>query len=858
MQTIEERYISAKRALFHKVYDFLNERQREAVFTVNGPLLVLAGAGSGKTTVLVRRIAFLIRYGNAYFSDYVPYGTDEVSVRELEEALQLPASEIEAHILPRFSSGACEPYRILAITFTNKAANEIKERLAKMFPEDETTATDIWTGTFHSVCVRILRRHGELMGYRAGFTIYDADDTKKTMLAAMQRCNIDEKLLPVKGVINAISRAKDKMLSPDAFSMEAGQDFRMKQVARVYEAYQQILRESNALDFDDIIMQTVLLLKNHKDVREAYQQRFRYVCVDEFQDTNVAQLQLTALLSGFYQNLMVVGDDDQSIYKFRGATIENILTFDRTFPSAKVIKLEQNYRSTQTILDAANAVISHNAGRKGKTLWTAQGEGSKIRCILCDDQNTEARQVVDVVTRAVAKKEATYRDFAVLYRTNAQANSIEKAFARSAVPYRVLGGTRFTDRKEIRDAVAYLQLINNHDDNVRLARIINEPRRGLGAKTLDAIAQIALEEICSQFAVIQNVEKYAALSRSRATLEQFAGMIEELTRAASEMTLDVLFDWMLDRTGYRQMLVDAGPEEAERLENLDEFKSGILEYMKENEQPTLTGFLEETALVADVDRYDETADAVVMMTIHSAKGLEFPVVFLPGMEDGLFPGMQTITAGDAEMEEERRLAYVAITRAKRELYVLHTRSRLLYGQTTYNPLSRFISEIPSALIESYGDDNEDGGFGAFRGGRGSGYGGYGSGYGGFGRSVYGSRGAEAPVSQKRTYYSESAQGTSRAPYGGGTSRPTPVRVMPQKQPPAFGTEKITVGKPLAAKKPQAARESFAPGDRVRHPTFGEGEILTVNPMGADTHYEIMFDTAGTKKLMATYAKLTKA
>ena len=844
MPTIEERYHAAKRALFNKVYSSLNERQREAVFTVNKPLLVLAGAGSGKTTVLVRRIAFIIRYGNAYFSEYLPWNADEATVRELEDAIALPSEEIEAHILPRFSSNACEPYRILAITFTNKAANEMKERLNKMFPEDESVSADIVTGTFHSVCMRILRQHGERLGYRSGVTIYDTDDSKKAVLAAMQRCRIDEKMLPVKGVMNAISRAKDRLMTPDDFAMEAGQDFRQKQIARIYEEYQLFLRESNALDFDDIIMQTVFLLKKFPEIRENYQRRFKYVCVDEFQDTNVAQLQLTALLSGYYNNLMVVGDDDQSIYKFRGATIENILTFDKLYPDAKVIKLEQNYRSTQNILDAANAVIAHNVGRKGKSLWTGGEVGSKLHLRLCDDQNAEAREIVDTVTRAVSKQEATYRDFAVLYRTNAQAQSIEKAFARSAVPYRVLGGTRFSDRKEIRDAVAYLQLISNHDDNMRLRRIINEPRRGLGNKTLEAIETIAAEQNCSQFEVIRRAREFPALDRSKATLLQFAGMIEELTDAAGRVPLDVLFDMVMDRSGYRQMWVAAGEAEAERLENLDEFKSGIIEYMEENEAPTLYGFLEETALVADVDRYDETADAVVMMTIHSAKGLEFPIVFLPGMEDGLFPGMQNITAGDAEMEEERRLAYVAITRAKKELYLLHTRNRLLYGQTMYNPVSRFVSEIPEALVEKpeetenpFGMRRQVTGIGSYAT---SSYGGFGGGYGARG-SVYGARGAEAPVSQKRTYYSESAQ---RTPIGRST--------------PSVSGERITVGKPIFEKKSASATAQFAAGDRVKHLTFGTGDVISVKPMGADVLYEIVFDKVGTKKLMATYAKLKKA
>ncbi|MBQ7392390.1 MAG: UvrD-helicase domain-containing protein, partial [Clostridia bacterium] len=689
---------------------------------------------------------------------------------------------------------------------------------------EEHTATDIWAGTFHSICVRILRQHGERMGYRPGFTIYDADDTKKAMLAAMKRLNIDEKLLSVKTVVNAVSHAKDKLLSPDAFALEAGQDYRQKQVARVYEEYQRYLRESNALDFDDIIMQTVLLLRRHPEICEAYQRRFRYVCVDEFQDTNVAQMQLTILLTNpATRNLMVVGDDDQSIYRFRGATIENILAFDKTFPDAKIIKLEQNYRSTGNILDAANAVISNNRGRKGKTLWTSSGAGSKIRLKLCDDQNMEARYLVDTVSRAVAKKEATYRDFAILYRTNAQSQSIEKAFARAAVPYRVLGGTRFTDRKEIRDVVAYLQLISNHDDNTRLARIINEPRRKIGAKTLETIALIAAEQECSQFSVIERADSFVALKNSATTLLNFAGIINDLSHLAQSTPLDALFDLMLEKTGYRQMLVAAGPEEAERLENLDEFKSGILEYMQDNDEPSLTGFLEETALVANVDRYDETADAVVMMTVHSAKGLEFPVVFLPGMEEGLFPGMQTITEGQTEMEEERRLAYVAITRAKKELYILHTRNRLLYGQTMYNPVSRFVSEIPESLIEKLDEGQannvriQQNRYGEYTYGQ---YGIYGNNY-------------NAPVQQKRTYYSESATRTTASPSFGKT---------------------VTPARPTAS---NTTREVFAPGDRVKHLNFGEGEILSVKSMGADTLYEIMFDTVGTKKLMATYAKLKK-
>lgn len=822
MTELETRYTNAKRALFDAAYADLNDRQREAVFTVNGPLLVLAGAGSGKTTVLVRRIAFIIRYGNAYYGNRLPKDLTEDRVAGMEAAAKLPRGEIEP-LLAEYAEFPCEPYRVLAITFTNKAANEIKARLERMFPESPECAADIWSGTFHSVCVRILRRHGELMGYRPNFTIYDTDDGKKAFLEAMKRVGIDEKLLPVKGVMNLVSRAKDNLLTPEEYAMEAKDDFRLKQVARVWAAYQDILRESNALDFDDIIAQTVRLLRNHADVRELYQKRFQYVCVDEYQDTNPAQFELTSLLAGGYGNLMVVGDDDQSIYRFRGATIRNILSFDKEFPNAKVVKLEQNYRSTQNILDAANAVIAKNDSRMGKTLWTAQGAGERLHCILCEDQNAEARRVVDVVTKKVARGEARYRDFAVLYRMNAQSQSLEKALARSAVPYRILGGTRFSDREEIRDAVAYLQLIANHDDNLRLGRIINKPARKIGAKTLEAVALIAEEVGCSQFEVIENADRYAALGSAKTALANFANVIHTLTEDADTLSMDVFFDRVLDLTGYRQMWIAKGEPEAERLDNLDEFKSQIIEYMQENEEPTLAGFLEETALVADVDRYDESADAVVLMTIHSAKGLEFPVVLLPGMEEGIFPSGQTIEGGAAELEEERRLAYVAFTRAKRELYLFHTSMRLLYGRTCVNPLSRFVSEIPSELMEIEEPPKEqlaaNGGFRAW--------------------------GTVSPSAHRpRTYYHDDSY-TDKPSYGGSV----------EKKPATYGG--MTLGTSTYGTKPKPAAELYATGTRVRHATFGEGEIISVKPMGADTLYEIMFDRAGTKKLMASYAKLRK-
>ena len=700
MTNLHDRYLTAKRALFEKAYSELNSEQRKAVFCVDGPLLILAGAGSGKTTVLVKRIAFIIKYGNAYASDYVPFDIAEPDVLRLENALDLPKEEI-IPLLDQFAQSPCAPWRMLAITFTNKAAGEIRSRINTQLGSDDI-AGEIWSGTFHSVCLRILRVHGESIGYSAGFSIYDQDDSKKAIATCMKDLDIDVKSLPVKSVQTTISRAKDRMLTPEMFYAEAGNDYRLKQIARIYDAYQKKLITSNALDFDDIIMQTVTLLRKFPDVREYYQNRFRYVCVDEYQDTNEAQFALTALLSGGHGNIMVVGDDDQSIYRFRGATIENILNFDKTFPSAKIIRLEQNYRSTQNILDAANAVIRNNTGRKGKTLWTNAGEGEKIRVKKVFDHNEEARYIADKISKLVSEGRE-FRDFALLYRNNAQSSTIERTFAKSGIPYRIVGGVRFADRKEIKDIIAYLQLIQNHSDDERLIRIINEPKRKIGDKTIEGVRAIARELGCSMFKVIENAESYVALSKSADKLTEFADLINYFTSLVDKTTLETLINQILDKSGYRQMLINAGEAERDRLENLEEFLTGAIEYESKyvddgSYKNALEGFMEETSLVADVDRYDETADAVVLMTAHSAKGLEFPYVFLPGMEEGLFPSMQSITATNAEVEEERRLAYVAITRAKKELFILHTNKRMLYGRTQFNPESSFLKEINEELI----------------------------------------------------------------------------------------------------------------------------------------------------------------
>ncbi len=801
-----ERYLRAKRKLFDKYYSTLNAPQREAVFTANGSLLVLAGAGSGKTTVLVRRIVYLIKYGNAYYSEYIPHDITDADVSVLEAAETLPPETLEPLLL-RFAASPCKPWQMLAITFTNKAANEIKNRLAAAIgnPDD---AKNIWAGTFHSICMRILRSYGDRMGYTDGFTVYDTDDSKKAVASAMKSLNISEKTLPIKSVMAEISRSKDNLITPQEYEVMVGDDYRRKQIARVYKKYAELLMASNAVDFDDIIMQTVLLLRRDDEVREYYQNKFKYVSVDEFQDTNHAQFELTCLLAGGCKNIMVVGDDDQSIYKFRGAVIENILGFDRHFENTKVIKLEQNYRSTSVILDAANSVIAKNAYRKGKKLWTDRDGGSKITLKQCDDQNTEARYLCDKINELVADGHGIYRDCAILYRTNAQSNIIERTFAKSGIPYRMLGGLRFNDRKEIRDVVAYLQFIVNPADSERMKRIINEPKRAIGSTTVEGVVALAAENSMSVFEVLRNANKFVALSRAASKLRDFADMIASLRDLLyTDISLEAFVNTVLDRTGYRQMLIAGGEEERDRLENVEEFVSGIIEYENnaQNDNPTLVGFLEENTLVSDVDKYDEDADAVVMMTIHSAKGLEFPIVFLPGMEDGLFPGLQTMTAGEAEMEEERRLAYVAITRAKNKLYMTHTKNRMLYGRTSCNPISRFVGEIPEEDIEremppqrSYGDYN----------------------------SSYGYSNTRIP----RTYINERQ------------STPT------QQKKNLFGGDSNT-----SPKGDLTLRE----GDRVRHITFGEGEILSAKPMGADVLYEVVFDKVGTKKLMGTFARLKK-
>lgn len=783
-------FISVKKELFNKLYDNLNKEQREAVLTVNGPLLVLAGAGTGKTTVLVNRIAHIIRFGNAYDSEIIPDGMTLERLSELKGALGLSKEEI-ADVLSEFITDPCPPWAMLCITFTNKAANEMKERLASVIGQEY--ASQIWAGTFHSVCAKLLRKYADSLGYNSNFTIYDTDDSKRVILSCIKELNFDEKALSPKSVLGAISALKNKLKTPSMFHSEIGSDFKGNQIASIYTLYQKKLISSNALDFDDIIMQTVSLLTENDEARAYCQRKFKYVSVDEFQDTNYAQLRLVELLSGGYRNLMVVGDDDQSIYKFRGATIENILNFDKEYPDAAVIRLEQNYRSTRVILDAANAVISNNSSRHDKALRTDREGGSKIVVKKCDTQNHESKFIINKIMDMMIRERRKYGDFAVLYRTNAQAQNLEQYFVRSGVPHKVIGGQRFYERKEIKDVMSYLALINNRNDDLRLKRIINEPKRKIGEKTVSDIEYLAQLHGVSMMQVMSEASKYPQICKSAQKLTEFVGLIDELTELSSNEPLSELFEQTISRSGYRAMLLDGGEEEADRLNNVQELVSTAIEFEKQRgNEATLNAYLEDVALITDVDSLSSDGTAVTLMTIHSAKGLEFPVVFIPGFEEGIFPGNQSMISED-EIEEERRLAYVAITRAKDSLFCVHAKERLLYGKTTYNSVSRFVQEIPEECVD----------------------------------------GSEEEASVR-------------------TDGHNSVRYRKQ------AVSKEFFSRPAVTAAPPRTFDKFSAGDRVLHVVFGEGTVLSAKEIGTDILYEIAFDDRGTKKLMATYAKLKKA
>ena len=692
-QELEQRFLTARKTYIEKCFSRMNPMQLEAVLTTQGPLLLLAGAGSGKTTVLINRIANLIRFGCAADSDELPPEVTQEDVLFLEQEISALREENRARADALCAMHPAAPWSIIAITFTNKAANELKERLTAMLGPE---ANDVRAMTFHSACCRILRREIERIGYDRSFTIYDTADSERVIKEILRDRNLDEKIFPPRTVLGMISKAKDQMAGPTAFAADVGDDYRLKRIAELYDEYQKRLRASNAVDFDDIILLTVQILQEFEDVRDYYQRKFRYVLIDEYQDTNHLQYLLASLLAGRYENICVVGDDDQSIYRFRGATIRNILDFEKEYSGAKVIRLEQNYRSTQSILDAANAVISHNRGRKGKKLWTNNGAGENILFYEAFNESDEASFVANnILTESRGRN---FKDFAILYRTNAQSNAMEYAFKRSGIPYRIIGGTRFFDRAEVKDMLAYLWVISNRADDLRLKRIINQPPRGIGAKTVETIERLCAASGKPLYSVISDPFSYPAMERAAQKLMNFSVLIEECAELSETLPLPDFYEELLIRTGYVQMLEEKDElENRTKLENVRELKSSIVNYVEHTDEPSLSGFLEEIALYTDIEQYDRDADAVVMMTMHSAKGLEFPNVYVVGAEEGLFPGIRSI--GDPEeMEEERRLCYVAITRAKKRLTLTCAKQRMLYGRTTVNRPTRFIDEIPPELI----------------------------------------------------------------------------------------------------------------------------------------------------------------
>ncbi len=790
-------WLKLRQQVMERDFSRMNSRQKEAVFATEGPVLVLAGAGSGKTTVLINRIAGIIKYGNAYHSEELSGELTEEDMASCRAYVK-DGTPLSGMTQARLSAAACPPWRVMAITFTNKAAGELKERLCAMLGDQ---GNDVWAATFHSTCARILRRDGERLGFSSHFTIYDTDDSKRLMKSVLNDLDISEKAVTPKAALGEISRAKNEMVFPEEYEQNAGDDFRLRLIARAYMAYQRRLEDADAMDFDDLLINTVRLFRECPDVLEHYGERFRYIMVDEYQDTNRVQYEFVNLLSGKNGNLCVVGDDDQSIYKFRGATIENILNFEKDHPGARVVRLEQNYRSTQNILDAANAVIANNLERKGKTLWTDSGAGKKICFHTAENELDEADQVAKVILNEAAGKRR-FSDFAVLYRMNSQSGSFERMFAKQGIPYRIIGGTRFFDRREVRDMIAYLSVINNPRDEVRLRRIVNVPKRGIGDKTVETAGEIAQQVGESLLEVFAKAEEYPAVSRSSKKLKEFSAMIRGFIEKneSGQYLPSELYGELLETVGYEQFLLTDEPEKAEeRIENVKELSSMLRRYEEEaGDEAALSGFLEEVSLFTDLDNYDTESDAVVLMTMHSAKGLEFPVVFLPGWEEGVFPG-NAVLYDPTQVEEERRLAYVAITRAREELYLYRAESRMIFGSTSRNRVSRFAEEIPEELLERTSSVEFSFGRGEIRMPA--------------SEPAWGG-GRYAPAEKAKSVY-----------------RPNPGRAVPA------GT--------------------YKPGDTVRHKTFGQGVILTATAMANDSLLEIVFDKVGTKKLFANYAKLEK-
>ena len=883
---LQQEFCKLRDTYIEKQFGRLNEMQRAAVFTTSGPLLILAGAGSGKTTVLVNRIANLIRFGSAHGSSWTPREVTEDDVKALRTAL-MTGTDAPGWLDGMLRKDAVRSWNVMAITFTNKAAGELKERLRNMLGGEE--GDEVFASTFHSACVRILRRWAEEIGYPRSFTIYDTDDSQRVMKTVYKELSVDDKFFPVKSAINQMSRWKDQLVSPAEALQTPAKDTKGALAARVYAAYEKKLKEAGAFDFDDLIYQTVQLLAEHKEVRDFYQNKYRYLLVDEYQDTSVAQFRLVSLLTGPEKNICVVGDDDQSIYRFRGATIENILNFERVYPGTKTIRLEQNYRSTSNILNAANCVIQHNTERKGKTLWTQNGEGDKVQVYTAENEQDEASHIADIIGQHL-RAGGHLADHAVLYRMNAQSAPLESYFTRAGIPHKIVGGQRFNDRKEVKDIHSYMSIVANPRDDVRLRRIINEPARKIGATTIDVIADLAGQEGVSMLEIIRHADQYAKLSRAIAPLYKFYQIYERLQDSLENKTLDEFASDVIEITGYKAMLeADAakGHEDAaDRLQNLGQLVNNVKNYCdQQGEEASLEGYLEDIALISDIDNYNESADQVVLMTIHSAKGLEFPYVFLIGMEEGVFPSEMS-KYSEADLEEERRLAYVGITRAKKELYISNSVTRMLYGRTQRNEPSRFLREIEPEYLEetrspvleqrsrlggwgsSY-SDTVPGGASGYSGasgwGRGSSsYGNYGgsTGYGnrsgylnreynagesrGFG-SGYAGRGSSSS-GYGSSYGSHSGSVGGPGGFGSGYSRPT-VPKTPAKQINFTGTP--------AAKTNANTKKHYEPGDVVEHKVFGRGTVVAVKPAAGDQIVEIRFEKVGIKKTMANFAPLTK-
>ena len=818
MNELQQRFIRARRQAIALNYQHLNDKQREAVLSTEGPLLLLAGAGSGKTTVLINRVANLLRYGRGSDTEEIPMPISDDEVEFLEQYVRHPDPEQKPLADYLCAVEPARPWEVLAITFTNKAANELKDRLERMLGEE---SRDVWAATFHSACVRILRRDIDKLGFDRSFTIYDTDDTKRLLKDILKELELDEKTFPVREIQTIISRSKDDMILPEEFAAQAEktQDWRRKRIGKVYALYNRKLRDANALDFDDIILHTVDLLRTDRETLAYYQRKFRYVLIDEYQDTNHLQYLLASLLAGGHRNICVVGDDDQSIYRFRGANIENILNFEEQYPTARTIRLEQNYRSTQNILDAANAVIQNNQGRKGKTLWTDNGGGDVVTVKTTFNESDEANYVAGDILMGV-NRGRNFRDTAVLYRMNAQSNALEYAMKRNGIPYKVVGGMKFFDRAEVKDMLAYLCVLNNPLDDLRLRRIINNPPRGIGATTLDKVGALAESQGASLYEIIRNADLFPELKASSAKLLKFADLIDGLRRAGTELALPEFYDAVCDQTGYVKALEEKNDMESRgRIENVQELKSNILGFLEQQpEDATLSGFLNEIALYTDLDSVEASDDCVTMMTIHSAKGLEFPVVYVVGMEEGIFPGASA-QYDQEELEEERRLCYVAMTRAKEKLTLTNCRQRMLYGRTSANRASRFLEEIPEENMRweskpepRFGGMEHDGTFGGDR---------YEDGWG------------SSPARAGGSWSS-----------GGVHSYRAPAQA-PQR--PLASVRQASSARKNAA--PAAPLLQLQQGDMVEHTAFGKGMVLSVRPMGGDALAEVAFDTVGKKKLM---------